>query len=162
GLVRYTTENRLAGKTGSILRPRIAIYGLLLTGLSLGGVFALSQRVPARLDVIRDRNTLYRELPDGSVENVYTLKLLNMDRRSHRYAIRVEGVPGLLLVTDHPKPEVDSGEVLPVPVKLRLQADQLTGSNLNIRFVIQAEDDEDLMAESESRFIAPLSVVAPQ
>src|SRR5690606_21274311 len=36
GLIRYTTENALEHKTTHVLRPRIIVYGILLT-LLLGG-----------------------------------------------------------------------------------------------------------------------------
>ena len=32
-------------------------------------------RTPIILDVIRDRNSLYRELPDEQIENIYTIKI---------------------------------------------------------------------------------------
>ena len=38
-------------------------------------------RTPIILDVIRDRNTLYRESPDNMIENIYTLKIINQDER---------------------------------------------------------------------------------
>jgi polyferredoxin len=46
------------------------IYGMLLVG-SLGAfAYALSQRVPLGLDVIRDRKALFRKRA-GRIENVY-------------------------------------------------------------------------------------------
>ena len=54
--------------------------------------YALSQRVPLGLDVIRDRKTLFRERA-GRIENVYTLKVLNMNERPHRYELHAERIP---------------------------------------------------------------------
>jgi polyferredoxin len=54
--------------------------------------YALSQRVPLGLDVIRDRKAPFRERA-GRNENVYTLKVLNMDERPHRYDLHPEGIP---------------------------------------------------------------------
>jgi cytochrome c oxidase accessory protein FixG len=90
GLVRYATLNSLKGKPSRVLRPRTLVYGVLLLSLAGGLLYSLSQRVPLGLDVIRDRNQLFRETEDGHIENVYTLKLINMDERPHRY--RLNGI----------------------------------------------------------------------
>jgi len=79
GLVRYTTQNRIDGKTTNLFRPRIIIYASLLIIVSLTLVYSIATRIPLELDIIRDRNALYRETVDGLIENIYTLKLINMD-----------------------------------------------------------------------------------
>ena len=101
GLISYTTENAALGKKQHIMRPRVMVYAailLLLSGALL--THMLSQRVPLELDVIRDRNTLYRETSDGLIENVYTLKILNMDSKPHRYLLTASGIDGIKLVLD--------------------------------------------------------------
>ncbi|MGD2056376.1 MAG: cytochrome c oxidase accessory protein CcoG, partial [Gammaproteobacteria bacterium] len=85
GLIKYTTEHEMRGGKSHILRPRILIYATIL--LTIMSVFAYSfgQRSPLGLDVIRDRNRLYRETDEGKIENVYVLKILNMDDKAHAF-----------------------------------------------------------------------------
>ena len=45
--------------------------------------FAVASRQLVELDVLRDRNALYRTLDDGRIENVYTLRVINKDVRAH-------------------------------------------------------------------------------
>ncbi|NNL63306.1 MAG: cytochrome c oxidase accessory protein CcoG, partial [Woeseiaceae bacterium] len=97
GLVRYTTENALHGKKSSMLRPRILIYATLLFVLVAGLVTSMATRTPAILDVIRDRNTLYRELPGDVIENIYTLKLINQSNEPRSFDLTVSGVEGVSL-----------------------------------------------------------------
>ena len=73
GLVRYTTEHRMSGRSGRVLRPRILVYFFLLLALISGVIWAISDRVLLRADLLRDRKALYRELPNDIIENVYTL-----------------------------------------------------------------------------------------
>ena len=101
GLIRYTTENALSGEKSRILRPRIVIFGIALLALVVALAVGIASRTPLVLDVIRDRNTLYRETGEGLVENVYTLKLINMDDMDHRYAITVSGIEGMELGSRH-------------------------------------------------------------
>jgi len=89
GLVRYTTEHALKHNEGHVIRPRIMVYGVLLLVIISGTLWGMTHRVPLRADLIRDRNALYRELPGDLIENVYTLKITNMDDSPHQYDMRV-------------------------------------------------------------------------
>src|SRR4029434_3462038 len=57
--------------------PGVLISAGLLSALVVGFVVALAMRSPVSLDVLRDRNSLYRLTDDGQVDNVYTLRILN-------------------------------------------------------------------------------------
>ena len=89
GLISYTTEHKLSGAESRVFRPRIFVYLILLLALIAGVLWSINNRVLLRADLLRDRNALYRELPDNRVENVYTLKLINMDFKAHNYKIEV-------------------------------------------------------------------------
>ena len=84
GLIRYTTENALEGKSTHIVRPRMLVYAGILVILLVSTVVSIIIRTPAKLDVIRDRNALFRETDEGLVENVYTLRILNKDNQAHK------------------------------------------------------------------------------
>ncbi|MEN8132207.1 MAG: cytochrome c oxidase accessory protein CcoG, partial [Pseudomonadota bacterium] len=98
GLIRYTTEKAMQEGKAHILRPRIFIYATLLLAMSIGLFYSISQRVPLELDVIRDRNALYRETHEGLVENIYTLKVINKDTVEHSYRLAVSGLDGVELI----------------------------------------------------------------
>ena len=154
-LIRYTTENSAQGKRQHIMRPRIIVYACIL--LLLCGLLAwhFSHRVPLDLDVIRDRNTLYRETRDGLIENVYTLKILNMDSKPHRYKLWAEGIDGLKLVVDDPDILVEAGVVRQLVVRLQADEYNLDARSVPVSFHLQAEDSNDLNAVEEARFVGP-------
>jgi cytochrome c oxidase accessory protein FixG len=156
GLIRYTTENALEGKPTRILRPRVIVYGTLLALLTGLLVYSMLTRMPLELDIIRDRNALYRETSEGLVENIYTLKLINMDDKPHVYRLRVEGLPGLKLITRSEEIKVDSGEVVNVPLRLQIDPINLTRSSNDIRFHLEAVDAPQLKVDESSRFIGPV------
>jgi cytochrome c oxidase accessory protein FixG len=160
GLVRYTTEHAMAGKQSKIIRPRTIMYTLLLVALSAGLLYALTQRMPLELDIIRDRNSLYRETGMGLVENVYTLKIINMDKVAHHYQLEVSGesadIDGLELQLHGQSIEVASGEVLTLPVSVRVDPIQLPSAANQIDFVIYAKDKPELMRRESARFLGPV------
>ena len=155
GLIKYTTQNTMTGQKTHILRPRIVIYAVLL--LVIMGIFAYSigTRTALGLDVIRDRNRLYRETAEGLIENVYTLKILNMDKVAHRYTLSVTGIPGLELYTDTKDIEVTAGDVMDLPVRLRADEAELKERSSEVIFELVASDKPELRVQEEARFLGP-------
>lgn len=155
GLIRYTTQHALEHQPTRVLRPRIVIYAALLTVLAGGWVTALAMRKPLALDVIRDRNALYRVLDDGRVENVYDLKIMNKAEGVHRFRVSVTGTGHLELDPDPARFLVRGGEVLPAAIRVRRAAYEPLGSE-TIEFRVEDLEDHSLHASTSARFIAPV------
>lgn len=156
GLVRYTTQNEMDhSKPRRILRPRVLVYGAILGAILAGLIVAVLLRVPLDLDVIRDRNTLYRELPDDMIENVYTLRILNMDTHPHSFSLRADGIEDLKLVRDDDRIVAGPGEVIEMPVRLQAEEDEIEHRSSHVHFILQAEDDPRLRVSKEARFLGP-------
>ena len=154
GLIRYTTEHALNHRSTRILRPRVVMYACLLGVLITAFSIALALREPVALDVIRDRNALYRMLDDGRVENVYDLKIMNKTEHPHRFTVVVGGAGALALDPDPATFLVPGGEVFPAAIRVRRPAYDPAGSE-TILFEIRALDAPQLYASSKARFIAP-------
>ena len=155
GLVRYTTENVMRGKGSHTLRPRMVVYATVLLAFMAGFIYSISQRIPLELDIIRDRNSLYRETGAGLVENVYTLKLINMDSRPHHYTVSVAGLPDLEIDTGQGAIEVAAGEVLNLPIRVRTDPINLKRASNEITFTLSATDAPELTTTQTGRFIGP-------
>lgn len=156
GLVRYTTQNALDGKPAKLLRPRTIIYAGLLLGILLTTLVSMSQRIPLQVDVIRDRIALYLVAENGDIENVYVIKVLNMDHQAHEYRLSVSGLPEMTMGMDNRVIRVESGEVAEVPVRLRVPPKVLTSRSSEIDFRIETIDGAKLAVEEHARFLGPL------
>jgi len=154
GLVRYTTENAIQGKTTRVLRPRMFVYAGLLTVLMTALITSMVTRTPVILDVIRDRNTLFRELPGDVIENSYTLKIINQSNDARSFHLTVDGVPGLVLDGVADEVQVEGGGVLSLPVRARTHQDNAYGI-MNITFSVTAVDDDGVVMVEDSRFLGP-------
>ena len=154
GLIRYTTLNALESGVTRLVRPRVVIYGAVLLALVGLLAYGLFQRAPVELDIIRDRNVLYRVTDSGLVENIYTLKILNKHRDAHRYRIEVEGVPGIQVDADADR-EIAAGEVAEVTASVRVDPVDLRRPSTNILFRITATDDPRISNDDEARFLKP-------
>ena len=155
GLIKYTTQNAIEGKPSHILRPRIVVYALILLTIFSLFVYSFSQRTSLGLDVIRDRNRLYRETSDGLIENVYILKILNMVDAALELEISARGIEGLQMRVDTDTIRVESGEVAELPVSLRVDESALEARSSEITFELMATDDPSLAVEEEARFLGP-------
>jgi cytochrome c oxidase accessory protein FixG len=164
GLIRYSTENALKNGwdlrriAARVLRPRVAIYTAILGGIVVAAGTALFLRVPLKVDVIRDRNTLAREVEGGLVENVYRLQVMNTIERPRRIEIAVEGdasLQGLALVQDPGALEIPATTSRLLTLRVRTMAGSARGAK-PITFVVTSNDGGPPVAVREkSRFLVP-------
>ncbi len=153
GLIRYTTQNAIDNKPSKIIRPRILLYTLLLLVIMTGWVTVASQRAPVMLDVMRDRNALYRELSDGQVENSFLLRVMNRSNQAQEFTITASGLAGLNIFGDATV-KLESGELGSLPITLRAPRSGIKVRN-DIVFTVQAVSQPELTIQETSRFIGP-------
>ena len=154
GLVRYTTEHAMHSEETHVIRPRMLVYGALLLVLVGSLVTSMALRTPVILDVIRDRNSLYRELPGDLIENIYTIKVINQSNDSRVFRLSVEGVEGIYLDGIDDEVTVDGGGVLSLPVRVRAEQSNAYGIR-KIDFIVEAMDDSGIRRVEDSRFLGP-------
>jgi cytochrome c oxidase accessory protein FixG len=151
GLVRYSTQAEIDGETTRILRPRILLYAGALVLLAAGFAYAVTNRAPVDVDVLRDRNALYRELEDGRVENVYSVRIINKDQHAHDFTISTSGLDGASVDSDTPLQHVDPEEVRTAVIRVRVpEGDAHGGRDFNI--VVGAVDHPEIKITNRARF----------
>ena len=158
GLIRYSTQNVIDGKYGDkdimkhVFRPRTLFYTVIFLGIIIAFLYTLAQRIPLRVDVIRDRLTLSRETPNGGIENIYRLQIINMDGKPHQYAISAKGIEGLKVTSGD---KVDIPALGTVNLNVTLEASRLAVDKPTqpVEFEIRALDDEKLIRAAKSSFL---------
>jgi cytochrome c oxidase accessory protein FixG len=155
GLIRYSTQHAMEGAPTRAVRPRILVYGTLLVLLCVSFLVTLYNRVPLELDVIRDRNALYREARPGFIENVYLLRVINKDDSPHTYAISIAGLPTIMLETDPSEIEVAAGGVATIAARVLIEDGVVSGGGHDVEFSLQATDAPELATVDTNRFISP-------
>jgi cytochrome c oxidase accessory protein FixG len=155
GLIRYTTENALQGKPSRVLRPRVLLYGTVLLVLVCATLWSMTHRMPLRADLIRDRNALYRELPDGLVENVYTLKITNMDKLAHRYELTPADKDGVTIDLSQPL-ELAEGEVKGFSVRIRMPRSAGQGAQ-ELSLELKSTDNPAIHRRLEATMLLPVT-----
>jgi len=160
GLVRYWTDHAMTYRwsTDQILRhafrPRVIIYTLVLLAIVSVFVGTLLTRTPLKMDVIRDRGSMGREIEDGMIENVYRLQVMNTEETSHRYRISVSGIEGIALQGDTDivlAPTESRG----VPVNIRIPAGAGEKGSNKIFVTITDADNPDVQVSEKAVFFVP-------
>ena len=143
GLIRYSTENGMAGGWSRLqmfrraLRPRVLIYGAVLAVASVSFAASVALRSPFQFDVIKDRGTLARIVDEGTVENVYRIQIMNRTEVPQTYRVTASGPPGLALSA--PAVTVAPAGIQSLVVDLRLpyaSARNLQGQSVPVVFAV--------------------------
>jgi cytochrome c oxidase accessory protein FixG len=160
GLIRYSTERAMDEHLTPTeirrrtTRTRVKIYTAVLGVIVLVTCSALYLRTPLKLDVIRDRGSMGREVEDGMIENVYRLQIMNTSEQAHVYQIAVSGID-TLAVADAGTVRVEATETRSHPIRLRVaHGAGHTGSN-KIQVTLTAVDDPSLHVKESAVFIVP-------
>jgi polyferredoxin len=154
GLIRYTTQNAVENKPTRILRARVLVYGTLLAGIFLAWVWGVSTRESVHLDVLRDRNALYRLAADGAVENAYTLKLVNKQSEARVFTLVVDD-PELSLVEAPLRIEAGPEDVVNLAFTLRAPAGAVQGRR-DVSLRLESEGASKPAAVHTTRFFGPV------
>ena len=106
------------------------------------------------VEALRDRNALYREAADGSIENGYMLKLVNKSDSDREFRITLDAPPpGIELRDADTTIKARAGEVASAPVVL-VSHDGVSGRH-EIRFVIESSDGS-ARETVDSSFFGPM------
>ena len=151
GLIRNTTQNAIDGKSTRLLRPRVLVYGLLLLAMIVGWAWGVTHRSPVIVEVLRDRNALYRIVGEHRVENSYTLKLVNKGNTGQQFRVRLDHPPaGVSLLGAGQPIRAVVGGVVAVP--MTVVADPASPGRRDLRFVVEATDGSFSQAVDSSLF----------
>jgi len=158
GLIRYSTENALAHGWGfrqmvrRVLRTRTLLYGAVLLGVMAVLAGALYLRVPLKVDIVRDRASLAREVEGGRIENVYRIQLMNTQEMPHRYRIAVSGLPGIA-VAGESEVEVPAATTRQVPLRVQIDPGATAKGSHRFEVEVKAVDDERIVAREQAVFL---------
>ena len=136
------------------MRPRVLGYGLVLLVMVGLFVYSLANRMPLLVEVMRDRGTQMYRINDDKISNVYTLKIENLDRKTHVYDVVVQGDFNYE-VQGYKAPPILEGEILTVPVRVAVKRNELKGEKNTITFKVTARENPEIVISHNTTFIGP-------
>jgi polyferredoxin len=132
----------------------VIIYATILGAICLAFVWGIATKANLRVDVIRDRATLAREVEGGLIENVYRLHVINVSEAPHRYAVSVSGLPGIDMVGDRII-EVPAAGARSFSVQVRVPPESGKKGSNQIYFDVKSLADEKVAVHEKASFLQP-------
>ena len=157
GLIRYASYKELHhnGKTIPFYkRFRVLVYVAILLAALSGIVYGFMNLSPTEFKIVHARQPLYVKLSDGSIQNKYTVKVLNKTKETITLNFSIEGVKGASLhgLTTMTFPP---GKVVPVSAFVRVPEGSMTTDITPIIFKGVSESGDNLTVEYQSMFMSP-------
>ena len=154
GLIKYTSENALAGKKSRVIRLRTVLYALLLTAISIIWVSLIVNRQMLHADLVKDRNSLYQEIDENMVENVFALRLVNKNIQEGDVILSIE--PAEIFIVSETQIHYSAEGVTEMAIRIRAEQDTLTGSMQSFKLVLKDAVTGKEIEEFENNFLSPI------
>jgi cytochrome c oxidase accessory protein FixG len=127
GLIRYTSQDELAGLPHRLLRMRTIAYPVMLAIAVVGLVWTSGTRSDTEVSVERITGPAFVELPDGQVSSRLQLKLENRAEEHRTYRFELVATPGGTLRSPLPEWEAASHHAFDVPLFVDLPRSAFIG-----------------------------------
>lgn len=156
GLIRYASYKELHHNAKSIplyKRFRLYVYSVILLGALSGIAYGFLNLSPTEFKVVHERQPLFVQLSDGTIQNKYTVKILNKTKKTIVINFNIEGLKGATL---HGLTEmtVEPGEVIPVTALVRVTEKDMI-SDLEPLIFKGVVVDSDITVQYKSMFMGP-------
>jgi cytochrome c oxidase accessory protein FixG len=153
GLISYTTERNLESSSEQTraVRGKLVGYLLILVVLCVALVANITMRKPMELDIIRDRNQLYRVNYDGLIENTYTLKVINKAQVSQTYSVSIKGLSNYEVIGKMVL-DVEAGRSMNLPLSVIIDPYDLKKPVTQFEFVISTIEEPQQQLSKQTNF----------
>mgnify|MGYP003958285539 FL=1 len=157
GLIRYESVDALEGKPVLPLmkRPRVLVYLVIMTLSFVGIIYGLLNITGLEIKVLHERQPLFVQLSNGSIQNKYELKILNKTNEQMTVRVTAEGLEGVELVGAEEPFVSPPGKVAPYTVYLRLPRRAMKESSMPVYFKLEGVEKPELNSKYESMFLGP-------
>jgi cytochrome c oxidase accessory protein FixG len=159
GLIRYTSQDELAGAPHRTLRPRVVLYPAVLA-LSLGLlVYNLGTMADTDVTLLRGVGAPFTREPNGTVVNQVRIKLTNRARTDRAYQVELAApAEATLVIPVNPVP-VRAGEVVETSVFVVLEEGGFTRGERQAIF--RLSDGAEFQKDFTYRLLGPGSGSGP-
>jgi cytochrome c oxidase accessory protein FixG len=157
GLIRYASMDELEGKPALKMfqRPRVLVYLTILTLAMSGILYGLFNLSGIEVKVLHERQPLYVLQSDGSIQNKYSVKILNKTAQDQQVRLSVAGLPELTVSGGEGSLAAHKGRITSYTVFVRVPRANLKTESTPITFHVEAEGEEELVSTYTSMFIGP-------
>ena len=138
GLIRFASLDNIERGERQRFTTRMKVYSAFLLGLISLFLFLLFTRSDVQTTLLRAPGTLFQQTASGTIENIYTLKLINKTSRNIPVELRLENVPGKLKVMGSGNFVVPKEQLAQTSVLVELAPAVLSGPTTKLKVGVYA------------------------
>lgn len=143
GLIRYSSQDAIAGKKNRLLRPRTIIYSMILAVVFGGLAFALATHANFDAQLSRGRGEPYSVVRIGQVTNRFFLELTNRSAQTQTFTVTVVSPEkAKLQILDPERLTLPAGEQTSIPVNVDFPA-SLTRDKGNVPVELEVATENE-------------------
>jgi cytochrome c oxidase accessory protein FixG len=155
GLIRYSSQDGLSGKSSAKIRPRIILYPTLLAVVFSAFLFVLSTKSSFDVSIIRGGGNPYTSIAIGQVQNSMKLRLVNRSDSEQVYRVELLSPEGAKLEVMEPeKLTMKVGQNNLIPLSLSFPA-RLTGQGGHTMATLLITDSQNRTRELTCQLLGP-------
>lgn len=154
GLISFTSEDAIKTGATHVFRARVFGYAFAVLAMIAAFSYVVATRSPLSVDVIRDRGARLYRVRGAEIQNVYTVKINNMDQQPHIYDISVSGEYPFE-IKNYRAMEIEAGEVFTLPLRVTVPKTTFDIEKSTVTLTVIARDNDAITAIEESSFIGP-------
>jgi len=153
GLIRYASENSIVEGVQLKFSSRIKAYTVVLTLLIALLIFLLASRTDLDATLMRTSGMTYTSLPDGRIENLYSLKLANKTHKDIAISLKLENIPGEITMVGSSNLVVKKEEYSNVQFFVKLNRNLVKGWKTQLTIGLYENDKK--IKTITAKFIGP-------
>ena len=134
GLIRYTSQEALAGKVPHLLRARTVLYPLAFTLFFGGFLLALALRSAADVTLLGPVGAPFTREADGQVVNQVRVRITNRTSAAHDYTLSYLDEPGGGFIAPQNPVRIEPGETATTSVFIVQPVDRFDDGERRVRF----------------------------
>lgn len=154
GLIRYASEEQIEKGEKFRFTPRLKAYTGILTVLLGVITFLLVSRSNIDTRILRAKGQTYSVADDGSISNLYTMKIINKTYNPIDVKLDVPEFDERIQIVGNKDLTIQGNDVLDATFLLYIDSEELNAGNNDIKIRILKEDGE-LLEEQVTNFLTP-------
>ena len=155
GLIRYSSQDSIAGKAKKLFRARTIVYPLILTGLCIGLLTTLIIKSGFDARIMRGKGAPFTVFGAGKVSNEFQLRLVNRTDEQQQYTVMEPDAEGVEIeVMDQEKMTLPGGDMTLVPLHVTFPSSMTRGDGRET-LTITIQDEAERTREISFYLLGP-------
>ncbi|MBI5627922.1 MAG: cytochrome c oxidase accessory protein CcoG, partial [Candidatus Rokubacteria bacterium] len=153
GLIRFSSQARLDGEAGRLLRPRVILYPAIMVLLASGLALTMARKQTADVTLLRGLGSPFVELKSGEISNQIRVKITHRGHGAASYRIECSAGSPARLAANVAEVALAPGESATTPVLVTAPISSFHGGRCDI--ALRVSDGEGYSREFAWRMLGP-------